>query len=793
MTAPTIQTILSTTNLTSSYTTNTMTVDSTESGIGIAANWTVSTPAAKTFTSGTKATLVVQDLTYTADSVGTAGNSISIEYLDSVKASVVIQDLTYTADAKGSGGNAITVAYTTGGSAGAEVVSVVGNAISVAIQDQAGYSVKTWTSGTFSTLALTDISYKSKLITAVNNIKIAYTGGGFGSQEVAARSGTGTGGDPYIVTVTMQGSNEYSTKTFYSGKSDSLVIQDLTYKRIIRGTGTYYTVDYNDGGALAVAPIAGTGTFLDPYRVEVTLETGVSDADAIKAAVDIVWGAVLSCTVSGTGTDVQTAFGVAQYLTGGVDSNIDVAGNVITTTAAHSFIPNIRVRLTTPGGALPDPLAVLTDYWVESTPAGNTLTLTAAFGGGAVNITDQGAEDVTFSIVPRASLASELETAILADANSDATVARTIINAGAAQATMVATSLSGGVASPLNQTAETVTINTHGYADGNKVTVTGGALPTGLVSPAWIIRVDGNTVKFANSYANAMLGTALNLSSDGAETTVYTVTPVYTTATMIKTAVDASVPAAALVDVAVTGTGSNYQTVVTATSLAGGLGGAAGSEQVVVSSTDIKVYIETGVSTAAQIKTKVDAAPAAAALVDVAVTGGVGGQVVAAHTHLATGTNNSFTKHTETNPDRITIATHGLYTGSKVVTSTGGTLPNNLTATTHYVIKIDANTLQLATSLANALAGVCITLVDDGSGTHTLTPSATVAAIKIQWSVDDSTYEDVPSGYGGESQDMTAATVNMWSINNVQPSYYRAVITQTGGLIDTITIKYTTK
>lgn len=44
-----------------------------------------------------------------------------------------LQDLTFTAAATGTGGNAITVAYTAGATAGSEVVSVTGNAISVQI------------------------------------------------------------------------------------------------------------------------------------------------------------------------------------------------------------------------------------------------------------------------------------------------------------------------------------------------------------------------------------------------------------------------------------------------------------------------------------------------------------------------------------------------------------------------------------------------------------------------------------------------------------------------------------
>lgn len=51
-----------------------------------------------------------------------------------VKASKVIQDLTFTAVKGGQSGNNITIAYTTGGTAGSEVVTVNGNAISIQIQ-----------------------------------------------------------------------------------------------------------------------------------------------------------------------------------------------------------------------------------------------------------------------------------------------------------------------------------------------------------------------------------------------------------------------------------------------------------------------------------------------------------------------------------------------------------------------------------------------------------------------------------------------------------------------------------
>jgi hypothetical protein len=53
---------------------------------------------------------------------------------NAIAASVVVQDLTYSAQTAGAAGNSLTVAYTTGGTAGSEIVTVVANAISVQIE-----------------------------------------------------------------------------------------------------------------------------------------------------------------------------------------------------------------------------------------------------------------------------------------------------------------------------------------------------------------------------------------------------------------------------------------------------------------------------------------------------------------------------------------------------------------------------------------------------------------------------------------------------------------------------------
>lgn len=75
----------------------------------------------------------------------------------------------------------------------------------------------------------------------------------------------------------------------------------------------------------------------------------------------------------------------------------------------------------------------------------------------------------------------------------------------------------------------------------------------------------------------------------------------------------------------------------------------------------------------------------------------------------------------------LTHVAHGLQTGDGPVrlTNSGGALPTGLaTATDYYAIRLGADTFSLATSLANALAGTAITTSDAGTGTHTLSDTA---------------------------------------------------------------------
>lgn len=119
-----------------------------------------------------------------------------------VAASLVVQDLTYTADTAGTGGNAITIAYTTGGTAGAEVVSVVGNAISVQIE-----------SGVSTATQIKTAVDASGPASALVNVTVSGTGSNAQTAPVAATNLAGGRND---TTITIAG-------TVYTGKSSETV------------------------------------------------------------------------------------------------------------------------------------------------------------------------------------------------------------------------------------------------------------------------------------------------------------------------------------------------------------------------------------------------------------------------------------------------------------------------------------------------------------------------------------------------------------------------------------------
>lgn len=84
-----------------------------------------------------------------------------------------------------------------------------------------------------------------------------------------------------------------------------------------------------------------------------------------------------------------------------------------------------------------------------------------------------------------------------------------------------------------------------------------------------------------------------------------------------------------------------------------------------------------------------------------------------------------------TGNEQITVtASPEFITGRKVQLTTTGTLPTGLSlATDYYIIVVDSTHIQLASSLANAIAGTAINLTGQGSGTNTGTHTGTTRSL----------------------------------------------------------------
>jgi len=136
--------------------------------------------------------------------------------------------------------------------------------------------------------------------------------------------------------------------------------------------------------------------------------------------------------------------------------------------------------------------------------------------------------------------------------------------------------------------------------------------------------------------------------------------------------------------------------------------------------------------------------------------------------------------------DICTKSSHGYLTGLKVtLTTSAADLPLNLlTGTDYFVIKIDADTFYLASSLALAQAGTAIDIGDAGTGTHTITPTALAGgSVKLQVSNDDSNWADLPIESTGDAQKSSnvTGTGNVYLSGNVRARYVRVYYTLTAG------------
>ncbi len=130
----------------------------------------------------------------------------------------------------------------------------------------------------------------------------------------------------------------------------------------------------------------------------------------------------------------------------------------------------------------------------------------------------------------------------------------------------------------------------------------------------------------------------------------------------------------------------------------------------------------------------------------------------------------------------ITITAHGYATGLKVALS-GTNLPTGLSATNYWIIVNSVDSVSLASSLANAVAGTKVAITAAGTTADAaLTPALLVTTgqvIKLQQSNDGSNWFDV----SGLTVTVTAAGDTLWLVTAPPTYWHRIVVTPTTGAI----------
>jgi len=139
----------------------------------------------------------------------------------------------------------------------------------------------------------------------------------------------------------------------------------------------------------------------------------------------------------------------------------------------------------------------------------------------------------------------------------------------------------------------------------------------------------------------------------------------------------------------------------------------------------------------------------------------------------------------------VTITAHPYVTGTKAALTTSSGLPTGLSVTNYWIVKIDANTIGLSTSLALATAGTLVDITGDGVGTHTLTCTTAAGNIfKAQKSNDGVTYRDIST----MTVTSDTSTLSTWfEIANPTYRYIKLLYTPAAGqavLTTTVCQKY---
>ncbi len=498
--------------------------------------------------------------------------------------------------------------------------------------------------------------------------------------------------------------------------------QDLTFDVTVNGTTETITL----AAPPPTTPVDAVSAIV-PMEFTSTAQTQESSGQQIGAFRPATY-AVGPITVR-TGSDVgdestqfslnvnslgRQDFDIAQALTDlGVTSTgapdtvatsaVDTTNNQITITA-HGYETGQRLTYDNAGSTSLSGLADDTDYFVIKIDD-NTIELAESYAEAtastAVPIVLDGTGNSAQTFTPNASITkaqfvSAMQTTIDQNGLLTGDHAVTVSVNGTGQVVLAVAGGAGTIVfeehsnqraatvktiatADVSLTADTITITGHGFVTGDVLTYANGGgadLDQGgaAIATAYVIRVDDDTIKLASSAQNAAAGTAYDLDDVGNDAQ-----------TLTKAAADGM--AASLTQNSKPGDGTSSES---------GTGGS-----IVLGATD---NVTNG---------------------DSATQGPVKPFGVETMIIAGTDSNTIATSAVTTGTDSITITDHGYVTGQKLTYDDGSStaITGLVDDTDYYVIKIDNDTIKLASTYADAVAGTNLTISGTGNNAQTLTNS----------------------------------------------------------------------
>ena len=387
------------------------------------------------------------------------------------------------------------------------------------------------------------------------------------------------------------------------------------------------------------------------------------------------------------------------------------ASNEQITITDHGFVANQEVFYEANGGTAIAGLTDETIFFVKAVASANAFTLSATEGGAVINITGTGNNAQTFSGTSTKAFTITEAFGESTNSGSSCTVTRPPANfAGAAphiDANILGITSGESLGGVDNVTSIALSSDGGGYASAPSVTV---AAPTTRTIATAKVSTTDNTITVDAGH-NMRTGTKLTYTSNGTNMKVGGSNLADSTAVfVINTGSTTTFKIASSLSNALAGTahnitlaGNNSQTFVgdTATGTATVSGG-----------------VVTGV-TVTNVGSDYQSAPS--------VT-------------IAAPAEDTFNAQSavSTANDTITLSSHAFNTGDAVTYSDkGGTVIAGLTdAGTFFIIKVDANTVKLATTASNAVAGTAIDITAGSSENHGLTGATATAVASLGLGVD---------------------------------------------------------